>query len=256
MLACTRSLSSQAMRPPCKRRSRGRTATDKKVWRWPGRPRRRPFWDSRAKRRTFHAGPSLPPRRTTSRKRRGVRRGAGAARCRHWPVRHGANFDGEGALARAQSSVADAQRAGAGALRRHTHARPLAEDIEKRFPRDAFITTIWLPVTAAASALERGDPEGAVEVLQPAARYEAGAAFWPQYVRGMAYLKANRAVEAVGEFKGSSTTVDKRRSRCSTPSLTSAWPGRHPWQATARRHRTHMRPCCASGWTPTRTCLP
>ena len=35
----------------------------------------------------------------------------------------------------------------------------------------------------------------------PAKRYEAAAEFWPQYLRGLAYLKLKSGNEAAGEFQ-------------------------------------------------------
>jgi tetratricopeptide (TPR) repeat protein len=49
--------------------------------------------------------------------------------------------------------------------------------------------------------LRRGNAVAAIESLQPASRYEAGAEFWPQYLRGQAYLKLNNGAEAEAAFR-------------------------------------------------------
>lgn len=49
--------------------------------------------------------------------------------------------------------------------------------------------------------LQKGNAAAAVEQLQPALLYEAAAAFWPQYVRGLAYLRLKQGQEAAAEFQ-------------------------------------------------------
>jgi tetratricopeptide (TPR) repeat protein len=41
----------------------------------------------------------------------------------------------------------------------------------------------------------------AIERLQPTTAYEPAAEFWPQYLRGQAYLKLGRGAEAAEEFQ-------------------------------------------------------
>jgi len=60
---------------------------------------------------------------------------------------------------------------------------------------------VGLPVVRAAIALKSNRPELAVELLEPARAYEAGAEFWPTYLRGQAYLDARRGAEAAAEFQ-------------------------------------------------------
>jgi serine/threonine protein kinase/Flp pilus assembly protein TadD len=84
-------------------------------------------------------------------------------------------------------------------------AKPLVEELAKRYPADTLINSLWLPVIRAALLLQgepsRAQAEQAIEQLQPASRYEAAAEFWPQYLRGQAYLKLNQSAEAVAEFQ-------------------------------------------------------
>ena len=86
----------------------------------------------------------------------------------------------------------------------------LAERLQKQFPEDTIVQYIYLPTIQAELALKRQDPSKAISVLQAAAPYELGspgntAAFtpslYPIYVRGQAYLSAQRANEAVVEFE-------------------------------------------------------
>ncbi len=46
-----------------------------------------------------------------------------------------------------------------------------------------------------------GSAAQAIEQLQPVSRYEAAAEFWPQYLRGLAYLNLKRGAEAAAEFQ-------------------------------------------------------
>jgi serine/threonine protein kinase/Flp pilus assembly protein TadD len=80
-------------------------------------------------------------------------------------------------------------------------AKPLIDDLTKRYPEDTLINSVWVPAINAAMALQRGHATQAIEHLQTASRYEAVAEFWPQYLRGQAYLQLGRGVEALTEFQ-------------------------------------------------------
>ncbi len=84
-------------------------------------------------------------------------------------------------------------------------AKPLVEELAKRYPEDTLIDSIWLPAIRAAMELQRGisgnGAAQAIEQLRTASRYEAAAEFWPQYLRGQAYLKLGRGAEAAAEFQ-------------------------------------------------------
>ena len=80
-------------------------------------------------------------------------------------------------------------------------AKRLADELIKRYPEDTMINGLWLPTIRAAAELQRGDAAQAMEQLQTASRYEAAAEFWPQYLRGQAYLKLGRGAEAGAEFR-------------------------------------------------------
>jgi len=57
------------------------------------------------------------------------------------------------------------------------------------------------PVIQAASEIKGGNPALAIQTLETVRRYEAAAQFWPQYLRGQAYLKLGRGAEAAAEFQ-------------------------------------------------------
>jgi DNA-binding winged helix-turn-helix (wHTH) protein/Flp pilus assembly protein TadD len=84
-------------------------------------------------------------------------------------------------------------------------AQTLAEELTKRFPEDTASQAIWLPALRAALALQRGGSSNsaaqAIEQLQATTRYEAAAEFWPQYLRGQAYLQLKQGAEAAAEFQ-------------------------------------------------------
>ncbi len=80
-------------------------------------------------------------------------------------------------------------------------ARPLVDELAKLYPEDTVINSIWLPAIRAALELQRGNSAQAIDQLQAASRYEAAAEFWPQHLRGQAYLKLGRGAEAAAEFQ-------------------------------------------------------
>ncbi|MGH9843241.1 MAG: hypothetical protein ACREEM_31260, partial [Blastocatellia bacterium] len=80
-------------------------------------------------------------------------------------------------------------------------AKPLIDELAKRYSEDTVINSIWLPAIRAALELQRGNASQAIEQLQTTSRYEAAAEFWPQYLRGQAYLNLKQGAEAVMEFQ-------------------------------------------------------
>ncbi len=87
----------------------------------------------------------------------------------------------------------------------------LAGDLEKRFPEDTPVQFEYLPTLHALFALTHQAPLDAVERLQKALPYDfalPGTAFfakfgglYPAYVRGEAYLQAQKGGEAAAEFR-------------------------------------------------------
>ncbi len=86
-------------------------------------------------------------------------------------------------------------------------AEKLAAELDKTFPLDTFVQRYWLPTIRAAVALERKDPNQAIELLQVASTIELGqptnlAVFLcPVYLRGEAYLMLHDGNRAAGEFQ-------------------------------------------------------
>src|SRR5262245_25319488 len=80
-------------------------------------------------------------------------------------------------------------------------APPLIAELAKRYPENTVIKSIWIPVIHAAMELQRGNAAQAIDQLQTTSRYEAAAEFWPQYLRGQAYLKLRQGAQATSEFQ-------------------------------------------------------
>jgi eukaryotic-like serine/threonine-protein kinase len=90
------------------------------------------------------------------------------------------------------------------------HAESLAQDLNKRYPLDTQMQSLWLPAIHAQVALNRKNPAGAITSLQPAVPpIEYGqidflanlSCLYPTYVRGEAYLAAGQGKEAAAEFQ-------------------------------------------------------
>jgi predicted Zn-dependent protease len=80
-------------------------------------------------------------------------------------------------------------------------AKSLIDELMKLYPEDTVINSIWIPSIRAAIELQRGNAALAIEQLQPVSRYEGAAEFWPQYLRGVSYVKLRRGAEAAAEFQ-------------------------------------------------------
>jgi hypothetical protein len=82
-------------------------------------------------------------------------------------------------------------------------AQRLVDDMDRRFPQDFFLKTAWLPMARAALAIDRGHPDRAIELLEPAQRTELGnvTTLWPAYLRGLALLDRGQPTEALAEFQ-------------------------------------------------------
>jgi serine/threonine protein kinase/Tfp pilus assembly protein PilF len=89
-------------------------------------------------------------------------------------------------------------------------ADQIARDLNKRYPLDTQMQSLWLPAIHAQLALNRKNPAAAIASLQPAVPpIEYGQIFfltnisclYPTYVRGEAYLAAGKGQEAAAEFQ-------------------------------------------------------
>jgi eukaryotic-like serine/threonine-protein kinase len=89
-------------------------------------------------------------------------------------------------------------------------AESLAQELNKRFPLDTQMQSLWLPAIQAQLALNRKDATSAINLLQPALPpIEYGSidfvanisCLYPTYVRGEAYLAAGQGGAAATEFQ-------------------------------------------------------
>ena len=88
-------------------------------------------------------------------------------------------------------------------------AESLAEDLEKRFPLDTQMQSLWLPAIRAQLTLDKKNPAAALNALQAASPFEFGAiqfvnnlsCLYHVYVRGEAYLAAGQGSAAAPEFQ-------------------------------------------------------
>ena len=87
-------------------------------------------------------------------------------------------------------------------------AEKLATELDKDFPVDTLVQRYWLPVIRAAIALQRKDPNRAIELLEPVRTFDLvggtnllNASLFPVYVRGEAYLMVHDGNRAEAEFQ-------------------------------------------------------
>jgi eukaryotic-like serine/threonine-protein kinase len=80
-------------------------------------------------------------------------------------------------------------------------AQALVDELAKTFPLDTLLSATTLPIIRAQTELTKGNAAQAIQLLETTRRYEAYGEFWPQYLRGEAYLKLNNGGQAVTEFK-------------------------------------------------------
>jgi serine/threonine protein kinase/predicted Zn-dependent protease len=86
-------------------------------------------------------------------------------------------------------------------------AEKLAAELDKAFPLDTLVQTYWLPTIRAGVALERKDPNRAIELLKAASTVELSSPtnlaifLCPAYLRGKAYLMLRDGSAAAAEFQ-------------------------------------------------------
>jgi serine/threonine protein kinase/Tfp pilus assembly protein PilF len=80
-------------------------------------------------------------------------------------------------------------------------AQAIIDDLSKRFDQDTLLNTNSIPVVRAQIELNRGNAAQALQSLEPARKYEVYGDFWPQYLRGQAYLKLQNGAQAEKEFQ-------------------------------------------------------
>jgi eukaryotic-like serine/threonine-protein kinase len=89
-------------------------------------------------------------------------------------------------------------------------AGSLVEDLNKRYPLDTQMQSLWLPAIHAQLALNRKNPAAAITSLQPAVPpIEYGqilfvnnlSCLYPTYIRGEAYLAVGQGKDSAAEFQ-------------------------------------------------------
>ena len=88
-------------------------------------------------------------------------------------------------------------------------AESLAQDLDKRFPLDTQIQSLWLPAVEGQLALDRTSSASAVNILQAATPIELGqipfvlnsSCLYHVYIRGQAYLAEGHGNAAAAEFQ-------------------------------------------------------
>jgi tetratricopeptide (TPR) repeat protein len=89
-------------------------------------------------------------------------------------------------------------------------ARTMADELNRRYPSDTQVQSLWLPAIHAQLALNQKRPEEAIDQLQralPPIEYGQiqfivqGSCLYPTYIRGQAYLAAGQGKEAAAEFQ-------------------------------------------------------
>jgi tetratricopeptide (TPR) repeat protein len=88
-------------------------------------------------------------------------------------------------------------------------AESMTQDLNKHFPVDTQVQSLWLPAIRAQVALDRKNPVAAIESLQAAVPIELGqigfvnnlSCLYHTYIRGEAYLAAGQGKPAAAEFQ-------------------------------------------------------
>ncbi len=86
-------------------------------------------------------------------------------------------------------------------------AESLAQDLNKRYPLDTQMQSLWLPAIKAQLALNRKNPAEALNDLEAASPIELGEpafgdlCLYNTYIRGEAYLAAGQGTQAAAEFQ-------------------------------------------------------
>jgi tetratricopeptide (TPR) repeat protein len=81
-----------------------------------------------------------------------------------------------------------------------TDATKLADQLHDERPKDTLLNELWLPLIRAGLLLQNGKAKEAIEELEITERFERGAEFYPQYLRGLAHLQLNKSKAATREF--------------------------------------------------------
>ncbi len=86
----------------------------------------------------------------------------------------------------------------------------IADELNRQYPEDTQIQSLWLPAMRAQLALERKNPSAAIDDLRaalPAIEYGQIeyapnlSCLYHTYIRGQAYLTARQGIAAAAEFQ-------------------------------------------------------
>jgi eukaryotic-like serine/threonine-protein kinase len=85
----------------------------------------------------------------------------------------------------------------------------LARELDRQFPLDKQVQSLWLPAIRAQLALNRKDPQAAIDYLQPATRMDLAqiqfvnnlSCLYSVYIRGEAYIAMGQGSAAAAEFQ-------------------------------------------------------
>ena len=84
-------------------------------------------------------------------------------------------------------------------------AEQLAAELDRQYPTNTLMQNYTLPTIQGMIAIDKGQPAKAIEILQPALKYELAvsslANVQPAYVRGLAYLASGDGRKAAVEFQ-------------------------------------------------------
>ena len=85
-------------------------------------------------------------------------------------------------------------------------AQILVDDLNKHFPADTLLQSVWLPAIRGQVAISKKTPVSAVELLQTSTPYDlatgvSNSCVYPVYVRGEAYLASGQGAAAAAEFQ-------------------------------------------------------
>ena len=124
---------------------------------------------------------------------------------------HGVQDAAGGLKLAPESQGVDAEAALAFAMASESgRAQSLAEDLDKRYPLDAQMQSLWLPAIRAQLALNRNNAAQALRALQTVeSPMEYGmisfannpSCLYPTYIKGQAYLASGQAANAATEFQ-------------------------------------------------------
>ena len=79
-------------------------------------------------------------------------------------------------------------------------ARKICDELVSESPKDTLLNRVWVPTINATMMLHKDRPKEVLEELEITERLEKGADFYPQYIRGLSFLKIDRKRDAIREF--------------------------------------------------------